>query len=379
MKKNILLLLPFLVLTSCGPQSDPGEEEKKEEEKILFFRATPEYEDEICLANDTVKTWYDDYSRASSITYQGRGDIYYPKPVKLTWEYDEAEFAYYQVKVGNKENLSDAQNFVTISNELLLEDLFIGEQYYWKVYGYAGDESLVGVSETMTFYTLDYPRTLNIEGVSNTRDIGGKTTTQGKRVKQGMVYRSANLDSITDKGKQQALYRYNIKTDLDLRNPGEGLYHSMSPIGREVNYINVAGCYWIGGSSGLDVEANFSRVKDELKVFTNINNYPIDFHCAIGQDRTGSLALVLGALLGVNGRDLMIDYELSSFCSVVWDAGPGIMVDAKLNNQYLPLFNYINSFGNEDDDLMTKAELYCKRVGLTDQDIATIRNIMLED
>ena len=54
----------------------------------------------------------------------------------------------------------------------------------------------------------------------------------------------------------------------------------------------------------------FSRC---FKIFLEPGNYPIDFHCIAGADRTGSLAFVLGAVLGVPEAELVEDYTLTSF------------------------------------------------------------------
>lgn len=342
------------------------------------FNVSPLDNSDVCLANESVKNFADDYFYGASRPYQGKGDIYYPKDVQLTWS-NVNEASYYEVELSKSNNMSNLTRYLTFSNKLTLSDLFIDTSYYWKILAYDTNSSLIESSKVNMFHTLHYPRTLSIEGVSNSRDLGGKITSNGKTIKQGMIYRMANLDNITDSGIRKALYTYNVKTDLDLRNEGEGLY-KYSPLGQNVNYINIPGCYWIGGANGLDVESNWkSRMLRELQVFTNPNNYPIAFHCAIGQDRTGSLAFVLGALLGINAKELGIDYELSSFSSAVWDPANPIYVEDKLQYQYMPLYNYIDSFGNQSNSLMEKAELYVKQVGLTQQEITQIRNIMWED
>ena len=48
-----------------------------------------------------------------------------------------------------------------------------------------------------------------------------------------------------------------------------------------------------------------------MRVFADPDNYPIIFHCAGGADRTGSLAIMLKALLNVGENELVADYELT--------------------------------------------------------------------
>ena len=52
-------------------------------------------------------------------------------------------------------------------------------------------------------------------------------------------------------------------------------------------------------------------LKKAFKVFTNRNNYPVIFHCAIGTDRTGVVAFYLNALLGLKDEDIYRDYLFS--------------------------------------------------------------------
>lgn len=352
---------------------------KEVESDRVRFETYPEDLSSISVSSDEVHEWLQDYELGSSQPYQGRGDIYYPKSVKLTWDIKDSSYSHYKVYVSKDTDVKNGDTYLTFSNFVTLSDLFIDTVYYWQVEAFDSEDKIVDSSVLYSFLVGKSPRTINIEGVSNSRDIGGKETTNDKVIKQGMLFRSANLDSITDKGREQALYTYGIKTDLDLRNPTEITGH-ISPISKDVQLINVAGCYWIDGANGLNVEENWaSRMLYELKPFTDPNNYPMIFHCAIGQDRTGSLAIVIEGLLGATLEEIAIDYELSSFSSAVWDPKAPIYVQDKLRYQYLPLINYINSFGTEEEPFMDKCERYVKAVGFTEEEIQAVRDIMWED
>ena len=43
------------------------------------------------------------------------------------------------------------------------------------------------------------------------------------------------------------------------------------------------------------------------------NDKPVYFHCAIGRDRTGTLAFLLEGVLGMSKSDIYKDYELTNF------------------------------------------------------------------
>ncbi len=352
---------------------------KQVESNRVRFETYPEDLSSVSISSDEVYEWLQDYELGSSQPYQGRGDIYYPKDINLTWDVTGKNYSHYSIYVALDMDVKNGDIYESELNYVTLSNLFVDTVYYWQIEAFDNQDNLVDTSTIYSFLVEKTPRTISIEGVSNSRDIGGKETTNDKIIKQGMLFRSANLDSITDKGRDQALNTYGIKTDLDLRNPAEITGH-VSPISKDVQLINVAGCYWVGGANGLDVEENWkSRMLYELKPFTDPNNYPMIFHCAIGQDRTGSLAIVIEGLLGATLEEITIDYELSSFSSAVWDPKAPIYVQDKLRYQYLPLINYINGFGTEEEPFMDKCERYVKAVGFTEEEIEAIRDIMWEE
>ena len=104
-------------------------------------------------------------------------------------------------------------------------------------------------------------------------------------------------------------------------------------------------------------------------------NYPIYLHCSLGRDRTGTLAFLISALLGVGERDLYMDYELSFFSEAGTRDGqtPAYMVGNAFRNMY----NYIA----KDTTLTLKenVENFMLELGVTAEEIASIREILLEE
>jgi hypothetical protein len=99
-------------------------------------------------------------------------------------------------------------------------------------------------SRVFDFYTADVPRTVYIEGVTNTRDIGGRYVLGGQyQVKQGMVYRGAEVDrelgAITEEGRRVMLHDLGIKTDLDIRGGDVQNATGTSPIDSSLNYVHL--------------------------------------------------------------------------------------------------------------------------------------------
>ncbi|MBR4770867.1 MAG: tyrosine-protein phosphatase, partial [Clostridia bacterium] len=122
--------------------------------------------------NDNCKTYADGMTESDE-----------PSPVSLSWDADAK--GPYTVRIGEKPDLSDARIYSTDAPSLDVYNLKIGTRYYWTV----GDEP------PATFVTFNAPpRNLSVGGVMNARDLGGWKTADGKRIKQGLVYRTSALD-----------------------------------------------------------------------------------------------------------------------------------------------------------------------------------------
>jgi protein tyrosine/serine phosphatase len=67
-------------------------------------------------------------------------------------------------------------------------------------------------------------------------------------------------------------------------------------------------------------------------VLADESNYPIFFHCAIGTDRTGTLAYLINGLLGVPEEDLYYDYCFSNFGAIYTDNAPELRTPKTLQS-----------------------------------------------
>ena len=105
-----------------------------------------------------------------------------------------------------------------------------------------------------------------------------------------------------------------------------------------------------------------------FRVFLDEKNYPIDFHCIAGADRTGSLAFILNALLGVDEEELWRDWEVTAFQKEKIDFGH--------RTRFSKLVKVFDAFPGAT--IHEKVVAYVKSVGFTDADIAKFRELMLE-
>ena len=158
--------------------------------------------------------------------------------------------------------------------------------------------------------------------------------------------------------------RFGIKSDIDLRSDGECYGMTGSPLGETVTWFHYSSSAYGGMQSDRGKEA-FKKV---FKVFLDRKNYPIDFHCIAGQDRTGAVAFILNALLGVEENQLYLDWETTGF----WNRHVGFCHE-KLFDKLVDGFSKNYPAGTINESV----EKYVLSLGFTDADIATFRGIML--
>ncbi len=319
-------------------------------------------------------------------------DRFAPKPATISWENTRNGAMYYTVRVGLKSDLSDAQEYLVNDTTIDIDYLFVAKHYYYQIYAHYENNEVVK-SQIFDFYTADTPRTVSIPNVSNTRDIGGRYVLGGTyQVKQGMVYRGAEVDpsgsnalkwgTITEEGKHIMVDILGIKTDIDLR----GKSFTQSPIDPSLNYVGVSGPYYADPGykekdSGATINSKSYKeaLTTEIRTFANPENYPIYLHCSLGRDRAGTLAYLISALVGVELIDLQRDYETSFFSITGFaDAKQG----AGQIDQLIPSLNTLATFLTTQypaDSLMASTERFVKEyLGITQAEVDSIRNTLLE-
>ena len=237
-----------------------------------------------------------------------------PSPVTLSWESDKP--GSFTVKASENADLSDPRIFETDACSLAVFNLRIGARCYWTVDG----------APPETFVTADAPpRNLKIEGVMNARDLGGWKTVDGKRVKQGLLFRTSAFDCyseserkmkdlVTPAGKATLTDLLGIRTEIDLRRdhesetgfPPDG--KTESTLGEGVRYLHCP--ILLGPENYLNSVDSLRRLFSTL---ADPDNYPVAYHCAVGADRTGFVSYLLLALLGVDREDVLRDYLFTNF------------------------------------------------------------------
>lgn len=153
----------------------------------------------------------------------------------------------------------------------------------------------------------------------NVRDLGGWAC-DGGTVKYGKLFRGAKLFSGATGDSYQNDINFDksvlhdllgIRYELDLRNTED---IDSIHIGEDVGYTNIPGTmYVINDSQYYDkVHARYAKMLNCV-IDCMVQNRPLYFHCAQGADRTGILAMLIEAILGVSPKDIDKDYEITTF------------------------------------------------------------------
>jgi protein-tyrosine phosphatase len=338
-----------------------GKFQTKVDTKQLITQITPSQGETVSTVTKEVESFLQGYALGKGLAAAETvtNDIF--QPVTFSWECAKTNNGY-TLRYTTMQDFSDVTEVSTVVPEIQVDSLFTGCTYYWQVVTHmsSGDN----YSTVFSFHTAKTPRIIDINGVYNTRDFGGYMTTDGKhRVKQGMVYRGSQLDGIKQEGKTKALDVYGIKTELDLRREKEVLTDG-SPLGNSVNYCNISVIDYNGAYSHPD------EMRDAIGVFADAANYPIYVHCAVGRDRTGTLLFILGNLLGVQEESLYADYEITYLTPKSYKKG-----DTTGHDSFLSFLNKLNQYDGQT--LQEKTQSYCKSIGVTQEQIDSIRSILL--
>ena len=335
----------------------------------------PVQNDTVTVSNEKTQTWWDNYKKGSGVRMAQKKEFCKPDPVILKWDMAETSTSAgsdtpykYLVYVSTDPDLNRIDTmrvFYTEDTSYKLYNLFSGTTYYWKVIA-LGNQGILS-SGISGFHTKEGPRTLYVKGSYNTRDIGGYMTSSGRRVRQGLVYRSGNFDSIKDTGKK-TIKELGIKTQLDLRKDDEGK--------AGIKTLPVENYHHIRGHSYKRIWKSSRRVKRTIKImklFAHEENYPIAFHCIYGRDRAGTIAFLLSGMLGVSKYDLYRDYEVTFLSKNSGSHGRHKM--KLLDGFYKKLKNYKDS----SQSLQYNIQAFLIDNGMTEEEIHNIEKIMLEE
>ena len=252
--------------------------------------------------------------------------------------------------------------------------LKVGTSYFWRVKAKDADGKEV-VSDVRRFTTLDaFPRMLGNPDW-NWRDHGGGVNADGKKVRQGLIYRTNapingydGQDATPEISKALYVGILGVKSQLDLRGKGEAEAAEknfgriqLDKCGIKLEFQSLDPYHITGNTRPLYVNA--------IRFFANKDNYPILYNCAAGSDRTGTIGVLLDGIIGRTDEQIYDNYELPTLNNCV----PRLRYCRKATS----MFNILKGYGKPT--IRENVVAYLLESGITQAEIDAIRKIMLVD
>ncbi len=382
MKKPSLSLIFVLGITLCACNAQkPSEVKPAFNVNINLVDVNGEFD----THNDTQNGYLND--SYENIDKYGKGSTENSKPqsLNLSWEISDTELELTGLKLNLYEIGLDLGKDAAVlvasypldkdATSASITNLKVDKEYTWSISAIAGEKEVE--SKPSSFKTKDgVARFIDIDGLSNVRDCGGWTGLNGKRIKQGLLYRGEEFNkqnygcndrqtsssSVTDptivdpddakerakekpygqkitvKGIETVINEIQLKTECDIRgyetfdwetrlndHPTEcgGLHGSIINGDSSLVDFNKKGIVEDINYVICPVHTNRDKIyydyygkaacKSFFTMLADKETYlPLYFHCAQGKDRTGFLAYLFQAFLGCSKEDMLRDYLLSN-------------------------------------------------------------------
>ena len=182
-------------------------------------------------------------------------------------------------------------------------------------------------------------RVIGLQGQPNFRDIGGYETSDGRKVKTGIAYRSGELPRLTDADVVK-LRQLGVKTVINFLTPEEIAYRGKDrlpdgirtisiPITGEIDDVPDAAAAIVEARKSGDFRSFppafnpqihkdlVNGVADQqyrrlFEILSDASNYPLVYHCSHGVHRTGTATALLLSALDVPWETVRNDYLLSN-------------------------------------------------------------------
>lgn len=177
----------------------------------------------------------------------------------------------------------------------------------------------------------------------NFRDFGGYMTSDGRKVKEGIFFRSGTLAYLTSYEDQKIFQDLHIRTVFDLRSQQERRQAPDIVIGAHIQRIEMSAMQDRNGrdfdfhgrhmlklvrgekKKKMSWQSIYLRRQNEILLFHNPTfkrmfscllhqQTPILIHCTAGKDRTGAGVALILLLLGVDKKTILEDYCLTNTC-----------------------------------------------------------------
>lgn len=256
-----------------------------------------------------------------------------------------------------------------------------------------------------------HDRFINVEGSINLRDFGGYSTTEGRTVKRGYLYRCGAMSEIAEHAYDD-FAGLNITVICDLRSDEE-VEHSPTPAGTPFD-CRVHIPIWPGSSTQFQESVrdkppneqdftefmrNITReiVRDHVDAYTLLMRELVEtdngflLHCSAGKDRTGIGAAVILSLLDVDRETIVQDYLISNQAIELIERTRTRMMERMEEHEFPPLIDegilhvlsgvkedYLRGAFEEIDQQFGGTDGYLEAVGITNADRQYLKEKLLD-
>lgn len=247
-------------------------------------------------------------------------------------------------------------------------------------------------------------RNVNMLGIQNFRDLGGyKSSDAGKSIRWGMIYRSAQIDSIPSCSNREL--KSMVRTIIDLRTESErqnypqlhdsalNIIHIPIPTGDmehilediQKKKIKTDTIYRLVEQMNRELVTNYRKeFKQLFTILLDPSHYPAVIHCTSGKGRTGVVSALLLAALDVNEDIIMQDYRLSNEYFNIPKASKyayGLPMDSQeaITMLYSAKEDFLNAAKMQIEAEYGSVQTYLRKgIGLSNDEIEKLRSILLE-
>ncbi|MFI6386167.1 tyrosine-protein phosphatase [Nonomuraea sp. NPDC050540] len=255
---------------------------------------------------------------------------------------------------------------------------------------------------------------IELQGAVNARDLGGLPTQDGRTTRSGRIYRSDNLQGLTERDVSYLVGELKIRHVVDLRSHAEVALEGPGPLIRVAEVTHHHLSFFAEGGKHTDVEADSidadkvlpwqeRQMDEELRVtgfyFGYLRDRPDSVlgalralslddgaavvHCAAGKDRTGVVAALALAVAGVTREAIVADYTATGermdrvLARLRASSTYRDDLDSRPADDHMPRAPYIEQFLGVLDDRFGGPLEWLSSHGWTQDDTAALRARLL--